>query len=86
MIACSHKERGGCHTSSAGRVAINRSGTESPSRSGSNTAWDSMFFSWMNHKFFPGERKETSVTMFEYHRGGCPYPLTSLRERNSAQT
>lgn len=42
-------------TLSAGRVATRRSGTESPSRSGSKTACDSMSFSRAGHKVFPGE-------------------------------
>lgn len=41
-------------TLSAGRVATSRSGTESPSRSGSNTACDSTSFSEADHKVFPG--------------------------------
>ncbi|TNN30180.1 hypothetical protein EYF80_059669 [Liparis tanakae] len=43
-----------------GRVAISRSGTESPWRSGSNTAWDSMFLSTTDHNVFPGEGKEST--------------------------
>lgn len=58
---CVHRRMkgGGCHgyTSSAGRVAISRSGTESPWRSGSNTAWDSMFLSASDHRFSPGGMK-----------------------------
>lgn len=42
-------------TLSAGRAATRRSGTESPSRSGSKTACDSMSSSWTGHRVFPGE-------------------------------
>lgn len=61
---------GGCHgdTSSAGRVAISRSGTESPWRSGSNTAWDSMFLSTSDHRFSPGGMKGDGLLQMD-----CPY-------------
>lgn len=55
MLGNSYRQN---RTSLAGKVAMSRSGTESPCRSGSNTAWDSMFFSWTEDKFFPEGQKQ----------------------------
>lgn len=52
MYRCQARD---CHTWSAGKVAISKSGTESPWRSVRETAWDWISPGATDHSFFPEE-------------------------------